>query len=66
VYEALSYWCMRPWATSARGLKLIVYALQRPGLVAVEEACNPKPSQLTPYATSVGGLELIVYAALSY
>jgi hypothetical protein len=25
VYEALSYWCMGPYATSVGGLKLLVY-----------------------------------------
>jgi hypothetical protein len=26
VYDALSYWCMRPCATTACGIKLLVYA----------------------------------------
>jgi hypothetical protein len=25
MYEALNYWCMRPSATSVRGLELLVY-----------------------------------------
>jgi hypothetical protein len=29
VYAALSYWCMRPYATSACGLTLLVYAALR-------------------------------------
>jgi hypothetical protein len=29
VYEALNYQCMRPWATSVWGLKLLVYEAKK-------------------------------------
>ena len=47
MYEALSYLCMRPYATSVCGLKLLVYE-------ALSCWC------MRPEATSVSGLKLHV------
>ena len=53
VYQALSYWCMRPLDTGVCGLKLLVYE-------ALRYWC------MWPSATSACGLKLLVYEALSY
>ena len=53
VYEALSYECIKPYATSVWGLELREYE-------AISYEC------MRPYATGIWGLKLRVYEALSY
>ena len=64
VYEAFSYWCMRPYATSVCSLKLLPYLA---GLVLRTSACGLK---LLVYAALkllvYAALKLLVYEALSY
>jgi hypothetical protein len=52
VYAALSYWCMGPYATSLRGLRLLMYEL------LVYEALTSSLRSRTPR-----GLKLLVYEA---
>ncbi len=66
MYAALSYYCMRPYATGVYalcyecwGLKLLVYE-------ALSYECMRLRCVFTSYATSVWGLKLLVHAELSY
>ena len=62
MYAVLSYYCMRPEATSVCGLELLAYETFEELLVyeALSYWC------MRPYATSVCGLKPLVYEALSF